>query len=222
MDFFLRAEQAADDERSCSWNIVVSLHVSLHALTKVGLVRAFATFKPFDFVVNRLSVDVQTLSFPGLELANCTLENLTSFHCVFTMVESDVAFQIHLFERLVIAIIAGMLHLVLLVLRIWTPSCLHILAPRFPLEKASCVNSVGFTFWAIDPLDGGGSVLVVGGDVLAHVVTIVRFVLAMAAVVLHNGQMLRLCVPFKGQFFKCLKFAGSARQNIFMAKFFVV
>ena len=108
---------------------MVSLHVSLHALTKVGLVRAFATFKPFDFVVNRLSVDVQTLSFPGLELANCTLENLTFFHCVFTMVESDVAFQIHLFERLVIAIIAGMLHLVLLVLRIWTPSCLHILAP---------------------------------------------------------------------------------------------
>ena len=84
------------------------------------------------------------------------------------------------------------------------------------------MNSVGFTFWAIDPLDGGGSVLVVGGDVLAHVVTIVRFVLAMAAVVLHNGQMLRLCVPFKGHLFKCLKFAGSARQNIFMAKFFVV
>ena len=84
------------------------------------------------------------------------------------------------------------------------------------------MNSVGFTFWAIDPLDGGGSVLVVGGYVLTHVVTIVRFVLAMAAVVLHNGQMFRLRVPFQGHLFKCLKFAGSAGQNIFMAKFFVV
>ena len=62
----------------------------------------------------------------------------------------------------------------------------------------------------------------VGGDVLSNMVAVIRFVLAVAAVVLDNGQMLRLCVSFQGHLFQCFKIAGSAGQDIFMAKFFVV
>ena len=44
----------------------------------------------------------------------------------------------------------------------------------------------------------------------------------MAAVVLHNGQMLRLCVPFQRHLFQGFKIARSAGEDVLMAKFFVV
>ena len=138
--FGLLTEQAANHKRpgSCDFS-VISLHVSFHALSKVGLVSALATLEPFDLVMNGLSVNCQTLCFLGLELATLALKNFTPFHSILPMVESYVTFKVHLFESLVITFDARMFHL-FFYLRILASSWFHIFAPLLSFKEASGVN----------------------------------------------------------------------------------
>ena len=109
----LFAEPAANHKRPrrSLAPLVVSLHVPFHPLPKVGLVRALTTLESFDFVMDGLFVNRQTLCFLGLELADVALKNFTSFHRLLAMVESYVTFQVHLFESLVVTVDASVFHL---------------------------------------------------------------------------------------------------------------
>ena len=137
--FSLLTEQATNHKRPGSQNVVISLHVSFHALSEVGLISALTTLESFDFVMNGLSVNCQTLCFLGLELANLALKNFPPFYSVLSMVESNVTFKVHLFESLVITFDARMFHL-FMCLRILASPWFHIFAPLFSFVEASGVD----------------------------------------------------------------------------------
>ena len=84
------------------------------------------------------------------------------------------------------------------------------------------MNSVGVTFRAIDPFDLCIRLLMVASYVLSNMMTVIGLVVASAAVIFHQVQMLCLGVLYQGIFLQGLKITGSAREHIFMAKLFVV
>ena len=87
---------------------MISFDVTFHTCPKVGLVPTLTALKPLDLVMYGLSVYCHALGFLRLKLTSLALKNIATFQCIFTMVESNVTLQVHLFETLVITVIARM------------------------------------------------------------------------------------------------------------------
>ena len=87
---------------------MISFNVTFHTCPKVGLVPTLTAFKPLDLIMYGLSVYCHALGLLRLKLTSLTLKNVATFQCIFAMVESNVTLQVHLFETLVITVIARM------------------------------------------------------------------------------------------------------------------
>ena len=82
--------------------------MTFHTCPKVGLVPTLTAFEPLDLVMYGLSVYCHALGLLCLKLTTLALKNIAVFQCIFAMVESYVTLQVHLFETLVITVIARM------------------------------------------------------------------------------------------------------------------